>query len=185
MKTRNYKGQYQHTLNRKEISFIVIFIVLLGVIIYSWAYHPMISPIPPETWNKEVMAAESYRTATISATATPTIKVSTPSATPTITEHDQIANYIKEVFGADSQKAFKLLSCENGKLNPKAVNNNKDKDGNITSSDYGLFQVNEFWQKTQKKFLLNYRINTQIAYQLFIENNKQFNLWTCGRKLGI
>lgn len=100
------------------------------------------------------------------------------------TQEEQIRAYIVEVFGAnDAKKAFQLLKCENGRLNPNAVNTT----GNTPagSRDIGVFQVNEFWQKTQGKFLFNWKINVEIAHQLYRENGNTFKLWSCGRNLSI
>lgn len=98
-------------------------------------------------------------------------------------EKDEITSYIKEVFGKDSDKAFKLLSCENKSLSPDAVNTA----GNFPegSRDIGIFQENEFWQGVQGKFLFNWKINIQIAHQLYTENGNSFKLWSCGRRLSI
>ena len=98
-------------------------------------------------------------------------------------EQREIVAYIKEVFGKDADKAFKLLSCENSSLNPRAVNTA----GNTPagSRDTGVFQINEYWQKVQYKFLLNYKVNIEIAHQIYTENGNTFERWTCGRKFGI
>lgn len=103
--------------------------------------------------------------------------------TDSVSEHDQIKNYISQVFGGQSDKAFTLLSCENKSLNPNAVNDNTTWGG--VGQDIGVFQINNTWQKTQDKFLLNWKINIEIAKQLFDENGGHFSLWTCGRNLGI
>lgn len=94
----------------------------------------------------------------------------------------EIIGYIREVFGDDAAKAFKLLSCENSSLNPSAVNTA----GNTPkgSRDVGVFQINEYWQKVQYKFLLNWKVNIEIAHQIYTDNGS-FDRWTCGRKLGI
>lgn len=99
------------------------------------------------------------------------------------TEHEQIIDYIYSVFGKDAPTAFKLLSCENHALNPNALNDNTQWGG--VGRDWGVFQINDTWQKVQSKFLLNYVINIQIAHQLYIENGHRFNLWTCGKEMGI
>lgn len=97
-------------------------------------------------------------------------------------EQEQIVAYIKEVFGQHADKAFYLLSCENSRLDPEVINVNTD---SRQSKDVGIFQINEYWQRTQAKFLANWKINIEIAHQLYKENGNQFNLWTCGKKLGI
>lgn len=98
-------------------------------------------------------------------------------------QQKEIADYIRQVFGKDADLAFRVLSCENSALRPDAVNTaGNSPEG---SRDIGVFQINEYWQRTQGKFLFNWRINVEIAHQLFEENGKSFKLWTCGRKLGI
>jgi len=101
------------------------------------------------------------------------------------TEKEEIAAYIQEVFGKEAPKAFRLLiECgKNASLNPDAVNTA----GNfpVGSRDIGVFQINEHWQKVQGKFLFNWKINVEIAHQLYVENGNSFKLWTGGRKCGI
>ncbi len=98
-------------------------------------------------------------------------------------EQQQIVDYINEVFGSHADTAFKLLKCENGRLNSSAVNTA----GNfpVGSRDIGVFQINEYWQKTQGKFLFNWKVNVEIAHQLYAENGNSFKLWSCGKALGI
>ena len=103
------------------------------------------------------------------------------------TEHEKIVNEIIRVFGPDSPKAFQLLTdpkChENQYLNPNAVNDNTTWGG--VGRDIGVFQISTVYQRVQEKFLYNYIINIQIAHDLYVENGNHFNLWTCGKVLGI
>ncbi len=103
------------------------------------------------------------------------------SVTPALlSEHDQIEFYIKQVFGKDSPKAFKVLSCENFHLIPDAVNVNTD-----GSRDYGIFQINNHWQGVSNvAFLTDWKINVQMAYNIF-RRNGDFHLWSCGKRFGI
>ncbi|MBU4154493.1 MAG: hypothetical protein KKD63_16605 [Proteobacteria bacterium] len=100
-----------------------------------------------------------------------------------LTEREQIDNYIQEVFGSNSDYANRILDCENHARNPKAVNTT----GNTPtgSRDIGIFQINEYWQKTQGKFLLNWKINVEVAHQLYVENGNSFKLWSCAKKVGV
>lgn len=94
-----------------------------------------------------------------------------------------IDKLVKEVFGKYSDKANKVLDCENHSRNPNAVNTagNEPKG----SRDIGIFQINEYWQKTQAKFLFDPEINVRAAWIIFRDNGYTFDRWTCGRKLGI
>jgi hypothetical protein len=98
-------------------------------------------------------------------------------------EQRQIAAYVREVFGPDADLAFRLLACENSQLRPLAVN----AIGNYPpgARDIGVFQINEYWQETQGKFLFNWKVNILVAKQLFDEQGGSFRLWSCGQKLGI
>lgn len=106
-------------------------------------------------------------------------------------EPSTVESYIKYVFGNDAPKAFMLLKgdgskdacAENRTLNPDALNDNTSWGGK--GKDWGVFQINDKWQGVQSKFLLNYKVNIQIAHQLFEENGKSFKLWTCGKVYGI
>lgn len=96
----------------------------------------------------------------------------------------EIIAYVKEVFGDHADKAFAVLGCENSALNPKVVNTA----GNtpVGSADVGLFQINDYWQKVgNRAFLTDYKINTQIAWNIYQANGYSFERWTCGRKLNL
>lgn len=106
-----------------------------------------------------------------------------PTPTPTPTEHDLIVAEINQVFGKDAPKAFKLLSCENGRLNPNAVNTNTD---TYQSKDYGIFQINNHWQGvTNVAFLTDYHINIRMAYNIYTRSGNTFKMWSCGQRLGL
>ena len=121
----------------------------------------------------------------------------TPTVEPVLASEDQqkeIEAYIKTVFGKDSDKAMRLLTdrkChENMSLDPEAVNRNwiKGETGKYSSSDWGVFQINDKWQgfnHQSVKFLKNYKVNIEVAKQLFDESGGSFKLWTCGKVLGI
>lgn len=97
--------------------------------------------------------------------------------------NQEVKELIEEVFGKHADKAFKVLSCENASLNPKAINTA----GNTPkgSRDMGVFQINEYWQGVNGKFLLDPELNVRIAWKIYKDNGYSFERWTCGRKLGI
>ena len=98
-------------------------------------------------------------------------------------ERYEIEAYIREVFGDYSSTAFRLLKCENSDWKVDMVNTYGNTPDN--ARDMGLFSINEYWQGVNGKFLLNWRLNTLAAKQLFDENNHSFKMWTCGQTLGI
>lgn len=120
-----------------------------------------------------------------------------PTPEPVLASEDQqkeIEAYIKTVFGKDSDKAMRLLTdrkChENMSLDPEAVNRNwiAGQKGKYSSSDHGLFQINDRWQGFNEhsvRFLYDYKINTHIAKRIFDESGGNFSRWTCGKALGI
>lgn len=107
----------------------------------------------------------------------------TPTPTPVNPDYDTINAEIKEVFGSHYPKAMKVLSCENAHLRPDAVNTA----GNTPagSRDMGVFQINEYWQGVHAKFLLNYKTNIRIAYQIYEDSGYSFRMWSCGKRFGI
>ena len=118
----------------------------------------------------------------------------TPSPTPTPKPlknvNPSIEKIILEVFGEHSDKAMLLLTAkecgENKSLDPKAKNHNRNEFGNIDSTDYGIFQINNKWQKiTNEAFLFDPEINVRIAWNIYSRDGYSFKLWTCGRALGI
>lgn len=100
-----------------------------------------------------------------------------------LTEHQQIVNYIEEVFGPDAPKAFTLLNCENHALNPLAINDNRTWGG--VGQDVGVMQINTIYQGVSVRYLENWKVNIQIGYQIYQASGNHFNLWTCGKELGI
>ena len=141
---------------------------------FFWLNHPqgeLLSPVPksPSYSRSVVFAAEISPKPTLAPDADQSVKAS-----------------IKQVFGAHADKALTLLTCENGHLNPKAINHNRDKEGNILSSDFGVFQINNKWQGvTNQKFLFDPEINVRLAWRIYQDSGYTFKMWACGQKLHI
>lgn len=188
-KRSNYKvgsNQYmkKRKTNTKLIAFIITLIIIALVIIINTfvkkSPQQMISPVP-------VHAEERI------ASASAVLKV-TPSATPTVNPREELRNKIdaeiKEVFGKHYDKAMLLLkgngkpkAChENGGLDPDVVNKNVNDAGEVTSRDYGVFQINDKWQGvTNVAFLKDYHINIRMAWNIYQHHNYSFEAWTCGK----
>lgn len=172
---RDLRGSNQYArikrVKRAGLKAYMALAIFLSCLVYA--------AIPPVTnWINDTKFQPAYA---------PTIKSAyaqvLPTATPTVDPKQSIRDEIKDVFGKDADKAFRLLKCENSSLNPNAVNTA----GNFPagSRDIGVFQINEHWQAVQGKFLFNPDLNIRIAHQLYMENGRKFSLWTCGRKVGI
>lgn len=174
-KTRNLKGsnQYYKIKRVKRASFKTYLALVIFIGCLVWAAIP-----PVLEWVNETKFQPAYAPTVTKAYADP---INTP--TPTVDPNQAIKDEINDVFGKDADKAFRLLKCENSSLNPNAINTA----GNYPkgSRDMGIFQINEYWEGVNGRFLLNPDINIRIAYQLYMENGRKFSLWTCGRKLGI
>lgn len=154
---RQGTNQYQpkrHYRFWKDVSWLVLIMIAVSVVGYNAKQNQVI-----------VNAAELIY-------ITPTPFIENPTK-----DQQTISDYIKEVFGKDADRAFKLLECENRSLNPNAVNTA----GNTPagSRDIGVFQINEYWQGVNGKFLFNPKINVQIAYQIFKDSGYSFKMWAC------
>ncbi len=100
---------------------------------------------------------------------------------------EMVEDKIRAVFGEHAEKAIKLLTCENPNHNSRAVNYNND---SRKTRDLGIFQINDYWQGIRHsgkadQFLFDPDINIQIAWILYRDSGYSFELWTCGRKMGI
>jgi len=97
-----------------------------------------------------------------------------------------IEEYIKVKFEDDADKAFLLLKgndkCggENPRLNPKAVNVNRD-----GSRDRGIFQINDKYHPLTDEQAFDWKTNTDYAFRMFENDNRTFIRWTAGRCMGI
>jgi hypothetical protein len=100
-----------------------------------------------------------------------------------VNEKQQIINYIISTFGKYSDDAIAIAKCESG-LNPRALNDNTKWGG--VSQDLGVFQINKKYQGvTNSEFLYDYKINTNIAWNIFQNRGYNWGAWTCSRTLGI
>jgi hypothetical protein len=139
-------------MNQKKTITLIVFLqvlVIISIVRYKQV-HRLISPVPTTLANRLMVVYAK--------------------------EDDSPEAYIHQVFQEHAEKALRLLRCENRSMNVKAVHVNNDA---RKSKDVGLFQINEYWQGVQPKFLLNYKVNTQIAWQLYKENGYSFKLWSC------
>jgi hypothetical protein len=98
-------------------------------------------------------------------------------------QREEIINYIIQTFGKYSDDAIAIANCESH-LNPRAFNNNESWGG--VSQDLGVFQINKKYQGvTNSEFLYDYKINTNIAWNIFQNRGYNWGAWTCSRTLGI
>lgn len=92
-----------------------------------------------------------------------------------------IVDLIVKYFGDEAQNALKIVgTCENGKWNPTATNQNRN--GTL---DIGIFQHNvkpDNFAEIER--LKNPEYNIKLAYKKFHAHNNTFYLWTCGYVVG-
>lgn len=88
-----------------------------------------------------------------------------------LTERQQIINYIYQVFGDQADNAYKVLACENGRLNPNAQGHNTN-----NTVDTGIFQVNSI-HGVPEAYLKDWRTNIDIAYQIY--KGSGWGAWSC------
>lgn len=141
--------------------------VLLGVR-PSMAMAPNPSPTP-----ENVYLVERHEIPT----PTPKPKIKT-QVLAVITDTGEVQDYIREVFGANANKALAIAKCESG-FNPNVVNNNP------RTGDYsvGIFQINLYGSlaknRPSEEWLKNYRNNIDYAHRMFIASG--FQPWTCAK----
>jgi hypothetical protein len=175
-------------LNKKTKESVAVIVATLSIV---WATGGYIQV--KTNSSTTVQAEEGDTSATVSAEVSPT---PTPEPETVIIEeiveetdqYNEMKNIVIETFGEHSDKALKLLTCENRSLDPNAVNDNRTWGG--VGRDLGLFQVNEFWQGIRhegkaEQFLFDPEINVRIAWRLFEDSGYSFHMWTCGKTLGI
>ncbi len=90
----------------------------------------------------------------------------------------------------NSQLTYELLktiNCESG-YNPQAKNQNKNAQGKVTSTDWGIIQVNDYWHIGAKKdfpsveyVLANPEACVRWMCKMFKAGKA--NLWVCHNKL--
>ncbi len=89
-----------------------------------------------------------------------------------------IVDLIIQHFGDEAQNALKIVgTCENGKWNTKAVNQNRN-----GSWDAGIFQINSVHGYSQE-YLFNPENNIKAAKKIF--NGRGWTSWACSEVLGI
>src|SRR3990167_3467866 len=103
--------------------------------------------------NKATPTSIPTSTPTATPTSTPTIPKPTPTIYPgfekkNLEVQDTIRNKFKNVGGKDvANEAINIAARESG-LNPKLVHPNDD---TRKTTDYGLFQINDYWQRENLK----------------------------------
>jgi len=138
----------------------------------------------------------SNRLPSISATSTQA-PLSTPTPTPTPTPEPTVSrapdvtegawnwqDLVKKHFPPDQwANAMRIMSAENGAGNPNAIGQNSDRH---RSKDYGLFQINDYWQRDRFQDvneLLDPETNVRLAAEIWRDGG--WGLWTTAKRLGI
>lgn len=131
------------------------------------------------TNTESIMAHASEPTITPAVTPTPQ-PTAVPTPTPVLSEKEQIEAYIREVFKEDADNAFKVLSCENKRLNQSAINHNRN-----GTTDHGIFQINSIHAaKHGDGFKTSWKENIDVAYKIYQKAGNKFRPWTCAHMAG-
>lgn len=110
--------------------------------------------------------------------ASPSAKQSLSVPAPSLSEKQEVMNYIIEVFGDDADRAIGVAKCESG-LRKKAFNG-ANKNG---TADYGVFQVNSVHEKRfGQGFMIDWKENVRVAKKIFDEQG--FRPWVCAKSIG-
>lgn len=89
----------------------------------------------------------------------------------TLSQEEEIKNYIDEVFGEDAEIAHKVAYCESGN-NPLAYF-----DGNSNGTiDTGYFQINSV-HGYSVNYLMDWKNNVDVAKEVFDDGG--WNQWVC------
>jgi len=108
--------------------------------------------------------------------STQVVEVPTPTPIPT-----DIVGYTRFKFGEDADKALKVLKCENRNLDPEAVNDNRKWGG--VGVDRGYWQINNHYHPITDECAKDVVCSTDYSYRMYLNDNKTFVRWTCGRSL--
>jgi len=109
------------------------------------------------------------------------VALPSPTTAPIPTD---IVGYINYKFGEYADDAFKVLSCENKTLNPKAINNNMEWGG--VGIDRGYWQINNVYHPHVSDWCASdVKCSTDYAYRMWLNDGRSFKRWTCGRYLKI
>lgn len=167
--TNQYKKKEKLVILQWFIVFMIILDLCLG---FRWLTLHYKNEGITQAWAEETVVSP----------------VSDVTPTPEPTEVDPnkeiIEEEVKRVFGKDYPNAKRVLDCENFARNPKALNDNTKWGGR--GKDWGVFQINDSWQGvTNISFLTDYKINIQMAHNIFKSWGNNFQAWTCGKKMGI
>jgi hypothetical protein len=95
--------------------------------------------------------------------------------------------YIKKYFGADSDRAERVFTCESG-LSPKAAGTNTGL--HAGSVDRGVAQINDKFHKArfEKMYGISFEIGAHdidmnLKYAKFLYDHSGFNPWVCRKVL--
>lgn len=177
-KQRNHRGQFQSPRTLANL-YLLLGFMLTGMYL-EWYYRP-VELLNPLVSVKTVEAREIEPRQSPSPT---TIQAVEPTTEPP----SDIKGYIDYKFGEDAWKAHKLLTgegCgENRNYDPHAINDNTAWGG--VGKDRGYWQINDVYHPHVSDWCASdVKCSTDYAYRMYLNDNKSFKRWTCGRVHGL
>lgn len=142
------------------------FITMLGPVTgFHWESNTeLINPVFSTVFvEKQVVYASEPKEVPVKAVTEPTVE-----------------EYIREVFGADAERAIGVATCESGLR--KSVVSKPNRNG---TRDYHTFQINDIHTKTYGEgFKTNWQENVRVAYKIFKAHGNSFRPWVCAKAIG-
>ena len=166
-------------LRNLSVVFCIILGSSLGMIATSKIFkviHPLVYPVYAVEPSITVLEGVVKNSQVASTSAGQTPPASTPSAS--LSDKEEVMDYILEVFGKDADRAIWMAKCESG-LRKNAYNGSNSNG----TADYGVFQINSVHQKRfGQGYMVDWKENVRVAKKIFDEQG--FYPWTCGKAIG-
>lgn len=177
-------GYVEKSFRRSTVLFFGI-VMSISTACYLYPFESRASaagPDFPSAYVRDFEVIPGERVATESATS---IVVPSPGLpqhgldrTSVASSSSEVETYIREVFGADADRAIGVAKCESG-LRKNALND-KNRNGTV---DHGLFQINSVHTKKRgSAFKTDWQANVRVAKQIFDEQG--FRPWVCSKAIG-
>lgn len=169
---RNRVGTNQYKIKKhKPVGYYLLgFVFVMDLLAFLY-----LNSLPTTILNPSVEAASTHEMTSSSASVIPITQQLQP--TPTPSELEDIVSYITRVFEPEGKdvvvRAINCFYSESG-LRENAVGYNTDIHQSI---DYGVAQLNGYWQNLTSEEKTNYKANIDKAYEIYKGRGNNFEAW--------